>query len=129
MVDQQQRGQLTGSHREEVQEVRSSFFRRSVGLLPGAQVQLQGHQRVSALQARVEDVKVHLPDPLQVVLQNYLQHHRRKGLKRHINTVLNASGAELVTFQEQLFHYRELWICVSYKMNISIFSKLCLALN
>lgn len=119
MVDQQQRGQLTGSHREEVQAVKRFFFRRSVGLPPGAQVQLQRHQRVSALQARVEDVKVHFPDPLQVVLQNHLQHNKRRGLKQHINTV-HSTGAQLEEFQEDLYSH-ELWNCVSDKINAQHF--------
>lgn len=74
-------------HREEVQEVRRSLFCSLVGFPPGTQVQLQRHQRVSALQAWMEYIEIHPPDSLQVVLQNYLQHHRRRGLKQHINNV------------------------------------------
>lgn len=46
----------------------------SVSLLPGAKVQLDGQERVSLLQTRVEDVKIYLPQSLQVVLQHHLQH-------------------------------------------------------
>jgi len=44
----------------------------SVGLPPGLEVHLEGHERVSILQTRVEDVKVGPPHPLQVVLQHHL---------------------------------------------------------
>lgn len=46
----------------------------SVGLLPGAEVQLDGEERVSFLQARVEYVKICLPHSLQVVFQHHLPH-------------------------------------------------------
>lgn len=45
----------------------------SVGLLPGAEVQLQRQQGVSGLQAGMENVKISPPHPLQVVLQHHLQ--------------------------------------------------------
>lgn len=40
----------------------------SVGLLPGAEVQLEGEQRVSVQQALVENIKIGFPDSLQIVL-------------------------------------------------------------
>lgn len=40
----------------------------SVGLLPGAEVELEGEQRVSVQQALVEDIKIGFPDSLQIVL-------------------------------------------------------------
>ena len=44
----------------------------SVGLLPGAQVQLEGEEGVPVPQAGVEHVKVGPPHLLQVVLQHHL---------------------------------------------------------
>ena len=48
------------------------MVRRSVGLLPGAQVQLEGEEGVPVPQAGVEHVKVGPPHLLQVVLQHHL---------------------------------------------------------
>lgn len=50
----------------------------SVGLLPGAEVQLDGDEGVSVLQTGVENIEIGLPHSLQVVLQHHLQHHRRR---------------------------------------------------
>lgn len=47
--------------------------RRSVGLPPGAQVQLEGDEGILALQTGVEDVEVDPSHSLQVVLQHHLQ--------------------------------------------------------
>lgn len=99
------------------QEVSRCSSRRSVGLPPGAQVQLQGHQWISVLQARVEDVKVGPPDPLQVVLQSYLQIPQKKRTEAAhthcpLNQCFSIGGGPTFFF---------LWNCVSFKVKAQHF--------